>query len=105
MEQQGYEDRGIQGGNRQRISQKACNGKSNCRYSYLVSIEIVFPIFKRTNVMKILVYTSMYYIGREKQNLTLVKELLSRGHHVIHAAPTTKYNISNKAISAFTLGG
>ena len=45
--------------------------------------------------MKILVYTSMYYIGREKQNLALVKELLSRGHHVIHAAPTMKYNFSN----------
>jgi len=45
--------------------------------------------------MKILVYTSMYYIGSEKQNLPLVKELLSRGHHVIHAAPTMKFNISN----------
>ena len=46
--------------------------------------------------MKILVYTSMYYIGREKQNLSLVRELRSRGHYVIHATPTDQLKISNE---------
>ena len=45
--------------------------------------------------MKILIYTSMYYIGREKQNLPLIRELCSRNHHVIHAAPTNKLKLTN----------
>ena len=43
--------------------------------------------------MNILLYTSQFNIGREKQDLALVDELCARGHKVLHAAPTNKIPI------------